>query len=119
MYAYDDEDDGFLNNMVEGPGQSSGCTAVVALLAGRELYVANAGDSRCVLCRNGKTVEMSFDHKPEDEEESLRITNAGMQALAFTLLVVSIKIDFNVYDRWTSNNGWTCEWRIEFIESHW
>lgn len=44
----------------------------------RELFVANAGDSRCVLCRNGKTIEMSFDHKPEDEEESLRITKAGM-----------------------------------------
>jgi len=63
--------------MIEGPGQSSGCTAVVALLVGRELLVANAGDSRCVLCRNGKTVEMSFDHKPEDELESQRITKAG------------------------------------------
>lgn len=30
-----------------------GTTAVVALLKGSELYVANAGDSRCVLCRNG------------------------------------------------------------------
>lgn len=75
--GYLDEDEGFLNSMVEGPGQSSGCTAVVALLVGRELFVANAGDSRCVLCRNGKTVEMSFDHKPEDEEESTRITKAG------------------------------------------
>lgn len=78
MYdSYNDDDDGFLNSMVEGPGQSSGCTAVVALLVGRELFVANAGDSRCVVCRNGKTVEMSFDHKPEDEEESTRITKAG------------------------------------------
>lgn len=77
MYSYEDDDEGFLNSMVEGPGQSSGCTAVVALLVGRELFVANAGDSRCVLCRNGKTVEMSFDHKPEDEEESTRIIKAG------------------------------------------
>lgn len=76
-FAYEDEDEGFLSSMVEGPGQSSGCTAVVALLVDRELYVANAGDSRCVLCRNGKTVEMSFDHKPEDDEESTRITKAG------------------------------------------
>lgn len=77
MYSYGEDEDCFLTNMVEGPGQSSGCTAVVALLVGRELFVANAGDSRCVLCRNGKTVEMSFDHKPEDEEESQRITKAG------------------------------------------
>ncbi|KAJ6642325.1 putative protein phosphatase [Pseudolycoriella hygida] len=73
----EEEDEGFLNNMIEGPGQSSGCTAVVALLVGKELYVANAGDSRCVLCRGGKTIEMSLDHKPEDDEESTRITKAG------------------------------------------
>ena len=55
----------------------SGCTAVVALLRGNELYVANAGDSRCVLCRNGKAIDMSVDHKPEDEIERNRINKAG------------------------------------------
>lgn len=63
--------------MIEEPGKDSGCTAVVALLNGRDLYVANAGDSRCVVCRNGKAIDMSLDHKPEDEEESARIINAG------------------------------------------
>ena len=38
----------------EEPGNDSGCTAVVALLRGRDLFVANAGDSRCVICRDGK-----------------------------------------------------------------
>ena len=41
------------------PGSSSGCTAVVALLRDRELFVANAGDSRCVVSRSGQAVEMS------------------------------------------------------------
>merc|ERR1711971_912190 len=59
------------------PGNDSGCTAVVALLVGRELYVANAGDSRCVVCRDGKAIEMSYDHKPEDEPERQRINKAG------------------------------------------
>lgn len=59
------------------PGADSGCTAVVALLRGKELYVANAGDSRCVLCRAGKAVEMSVDHKPEDTPEQDRIIKAG------------------------------------------
>lgn len=77
LYPEDEEDDGFLNNMIEGPGSSSGCTAVVALLSGRDLYVANAGDSRCVVCRDGKALEMSYDHKPEDTEEMERITKAG------------------------------------------
>lgn len=58
-------------------GKDSGTTAIVALLHEKTLYVANAGDSRCVLCRNGKAVEMSFDHKPEDEIERRRIENAG------------------------------------------
>lgn len=78
MNAQDYEDDErFLNNMIEGPGSSSGCTAVVALLAGNELYVANAGDSRCVVCRNGTALDMSLDHKPEDTEELERIQKAG------------------------------------------
>ena len=70
-------DDDFMNNMESGPGKASGCTAVVALMSGRELFVANAGDSRCVVCRAGKVVEMSFDHKPEDDIEFERIRKAG------------------------------------------
>ncbi|KAJ8912919.1 hypothetical protein NQ315_017249 [Exocentrus adspersus] len=73
----DEEDLEFGNNMKEEPGSDSGCTAVVALLRGNELYVGNAGDSRCIVCRNGKAVEMSFDHKPEDEPERERIVKAG------------------------------------------
>ncbi|KAH8372724.1 hypothetical protein KR009_004045 [Drosophila setifemur] len=67
----------FCANMVEEPGKDSGCTAVVCLLHGRDLYVANAGDSRCVVSRNGRAIEMSLDHKPEDDEESSRIVKAG------------------------------------------
>lgn len=70
-------DDDFMNNMDTEPGKASGCTAVVALMVGRNLYVANAGDSRCVVCRAGKVVEMSFDHKPEDDIEFERIKKAG------------------------------------------
>jgi len=47
------------------------------LLRDNQLYVANAGDSRCVLCRDGKAVNMSDDHKPEDPEEQDRIVKAG------------------------------------------
>ncbi|KAI4461428.1 protein phosphatase 2c [Holotrichia oblita] len=54
-----------------------GTTAVVALLKGNELYVANAGDSRCVLCRNGKAVAMSFDHNPFLAQEEARVKKAG------------------------------------------
>ncbi|CAG9807593.1 unnamed protein product [Chironomus riparius] len=76
----DDEDgldDAFMSSMETGPAKASGCTAVVALLIGRDLYVANAGDSRCIVSRAGKVVEMSFDHKPEDQIEFQRIRKAG------------------------------------------
>jgi serine/threonine protein phosphatase PrpC len=55
----------------------AGCTSVVGLLRGNTLYVANAGDSRCVLNRNGKALELSNDHKPDLPKEHLRITRAG------------------------------------------
>jgi serine/threonine protein phosphatase PrpC len=43
----------------------AGCTANFAMIRDGILHVANSGDSRCVLCRGGQAVEMSFDHKPE------------------------------------------------------
>lgn len=53
---------------------TAGCTAVVALVAGKRLLVANAGDSRCVCSRRGEAIAMSEDHKPEHPEELARIT---------------------------------------------
>lgn len=55
----------------------AGCTAVVALLKGNTLYVANAGDSRAILCRQGKALPLSFDHKPSHPTEKDRIESAG------------------------------------------
>ncbi|KAK2588023.1 hypothetical protein KPH14_004097 [Odynerus spinipes] len=76
----DDNDNPVLN--IEEPGSDSGCTAVVAILKENELYVANAGDSRCVLCRDGQALELSLDHKPEDEPEMERIVKAGGKVTA-------------------------------------
>uniref|UniRef100_T1JKV7 protein-serine/threonine phosphatase n=1 Tax=Strigamia maritima TaxID=126957 RepID=T1JKV7_STRMM len=73
----EEEEEEFVIGEKEEPGFDSGCTAVVALLRNDELFVANAGDSRCVVCRNGKAIEMSRDHKPEDDLERNRIENAG------------------------------------------
>ena len=56
---------------------NAGCTSVVALAVRNKLYVANAGDSRCVLCRDGRAIELSIDHKPELPQERDRITKAG------------------------------------------
>jgi len=42
-----------------------------------KLIVANIGDSRCVLGRNGTTVSLSEDHKPNNFLEQKRIEEAG------------------------------------------
>ena len=41
------------------------------------IYCANAGDSRAVLCRGGSAVEMSYDHKPQNDEETKGIEAEG------------------------------------------
>ncbi len=56
---------------------TAGCTSVVALVVNSVLYVANAGDSRGVLCRGGVAVALSEDHKPGDPEETRRIEKVG------------------------------------------
>lgn len=43
----------------------------------RVLYSANCGDARAVLCRAGKAVRLSYDHKGSDKQEAKRITDAG------------------------------------------
>ncbi|PON50754.1 Protein phosphatase 2C [Parasponia andersonii] len=54
-----------------------GSTAVVAVVTTEKIVVANCGDSRAVLCRNGKPVPLSFDHKPDRPDELNRIQAAG------------------------------------------
>ncbi|KAK3333333.1 phosphatase 2C-like domain-containing protein [Cercophora scortea] len=43
----------------------------------RVLYTANVGDARIILCRSGKALRLSYDHKGSDDNEGKRIANAG------------------------------------------
>ncbi|CUA72939.1 protein phosphatase [Rhizoctonia solani] len=82
-----------LSEMAAQGATHSGCTAVTAFLrledaegkpvsdphtpARRVLYTANAGDARGVLCRGGKAVRLTYDHKGSDKQEAKRIVDAG------------------------------------------
>lgn len=56
----------------------AGTTALIALMEGSKLIVANVGDSRGVMCNNkGKAIPLSFDHKPQQTREKKRIEEAG------------------------------------------
>lgn len=62
-------------------GYRSGCTAICTLLIGDRLIVCNLGDSRCIYYVNGTAEQLSVDHKPTCEEETIRIQKAGGQVL--------------------------------------
>jgi len=57
----------------------SGTTACVMMRLGGVLYIANAGDSRCVLGSGDGTppVQLTVDHRPDDANEYARIEAAG------------------------------------------
>lgn len=59
----------------------AGCTAIVVAITPTKIYAANAGDSRAVLFRDGKTEPLSEDHKPSLESEKDRILKAGGQII--------------------------------------
>uniref|UniRef100_A0A158PB89 protein-serine/threonine phosphatase n=1 Tax=Angiostrongylus cantonensis TaxID=6313 RepID=A0A158PB89_ANGCA len=77
MESDDDCEDVDIPGGLETPGEDSGTTACVCLMNKQRIIVANAGDSRAVLCRGGIAVDLSIDHKPEDDIEKTRIVNAG------------------------------------------
>ncbi|XP_058180593.1 probable protein phosphatase 2C 47 isoform X2 [Rhododendron vialii] len=57
--------------------RSSGTTVLTALMLGRTMVIANAGDSRAVLGKRGRAIELSKDHKPNCTSEKLRIEKLG------------------------------------------
>lgn len=91
--AFAKTEEGFLA-MAHAQRLSSGTTALAAVLAlpsgwsaagaggagagaHGQLTVAHVGDSRGVLCRGGKAIALTTDHKPEDPAERSRIEAAG------------------------------------------
>jgi len=77
LVADEDDEEGD----AEGQGFEAGSTSVTIFIHGSPLQVTSgwAGDSRGVLCRGGKALDLSDDHKPEDAIELKRITAAGSE----------------------------------------
>jgi serine/threonine protein phosphatase PrpC len=77
--GFRDTDRQFLSaaQAVEEMNGGSGCAAVVACVVGAWVWCANLGDSRALLCRGGRAVQLSLDHKPDREDEAERIEAAG------------------------------------------
>ncbi|KAJ4958016.1 hypothetical protein NE237_025127 [Protea cynaroides] len=54
-----------------------GSTAVVVAVSGCQIITSNCGDSRAVLCRGTQTIPLTVDHKPDREDELVRIEGGG------------------------------------------
>lgn len=67
--AYKVTDADILENVVGSRGGSTAVTAI--LINGKKLVVANVGDSRAVLCRNGIAEALTIDHEPLKEKRQV------------------------------------------------
>ncbi|XP_022876425.1 probable protein phosphatase 2C 10 isoform X1 [Olea europaea var. sylvestris] len=68
--AYERTDEAILSHNPDlGRGGSTAVTAI--LINCRHLWVANVGDSRAVLSRNGQAIQLSIDHEPNTERGSI------------------------------------------------
>jgi serine/threonine protein phosphatase PrpC len=77
----------------------AGATAIVAVMVGRMLTIANAGDSRAVLARGAYGVmALSLDHKPSQQTELRRIVNAGGFVNAFGRINGNLNLSRSIGD---------------------
>eukprot|EP00741_Cyanophora_paradoxa_P010585 tig00020537_g10231.t1 len=74
--AYTRTDRQFLDTLGK-KGIECGSTAVTAILHGKTLVVANVGDSRAIMSRRGRAMDLTTDHKPALPLERQRIEAAG------------------------------------------
>lgn len=68
--AYRSTDKLILDNSLQlGPGGSTAVTAIV--IDGKDLWVANIGDSRAVVCERGAANQITVDHEPHSERRRI------------------------------------------------
>ena len=63
---------------IRGIPFGAGCTSCVVLVTKDKIICANSGDSRAVIgLKNGKLIELSYDHKPDNDGELKRVKAGG------------------------------------------
>jgi len=95
-------------------GDKSGSTGVATLVRENQIFIANAGDSRCIICEDARVFALTSDHKPSIPFERERIINSGGQItqgrVQGTLAVARSFGDIEYKDKSTLGAGvLTCE----------
>ena len=67
----------FMREKMPDEQMNSGTTATIVLVGPSSVSYAHVGDSRALLVRGGKAVQLTRDHRPTDDEERQRIFAAG------------------------------------------
>mgnify|MGYP003887397799 FL=1 len=63
---------------IRGLSFQAGCTSCVVLITQDAIFCSNSGDSRAILAtKSGKCIELSYDHKPDNDTEMSRIKAGG------------------------------------------
>lgn len=74
---------GNIAQSIQDEEKMMGTTCVAAVLSGDTVYVANVGDSRTYIIRNGQVLQISLDHTPQAEQlRAGTITEEQAQAMA-------------------------------------
>ena len=83
----------------ENNDDRSGTTAIICIVTPKKIFFGNCGDSRGLLCRDGKVHRATVDHKPYNDLERARIEKAGgtvlMQRVNGSLAVSRALGDFD------------------------
>jgi len=62
-----------------GPGGSTAVTAI--FIDGKDLWIANVGDSRAVVCEGGCANQLTVDHEPHTERKKIEKKGGFVTAL--------------------------------------
>lgn len=110
MNAYCSTNKSILENSKQlGPGGSTAVTAIV--IDGKDLWIANIGDSRAVLCERGAANQLTVDHEPHVERS--RIEKQGGFVTTFPGKIF-FYICFELYST-VSTNSSTIGWSGNFL----
>ena len=70
-----------ISNIDDLVAKDMGTTCNIVLLKNKTLYIANVGDSRSFMFKNGKAIPLNLEHKTSLQSEYQRIINSDTKIM--------------------------------------